>query len=78
MPKANIAMVNPVLYAKIKAQQAALLELCNGSNTIIRVCPYCKHKIAEVIQGQHGYVITKCEKCGEEVVLPPVSFRLAR
>lgn len=77
MPKVNIEQRNPELYSKVKEQQAALMNMCSGAITIVRICPYCKHKIAEVVQGQHGYFMTKCDKCGEDVVFPPLSFRKA-
>lgn len=77
MQRIDIQKTDPVRYAKVKAQQDRLREQCEGTPTVIRVCPYCKHKIAEVVQGNHGFCFAKCERCAEDVIFPPVCFRMA-
>ena len=78
MGKFNIREADPVRYAKVKAEQEAVKMQCEGKLTLVRVCPYCKHKVSEVVKGNHGYAFTKCDKCGEDITFPPVSFRLAK
>ena len=78
MQKTNVQRLNPARYAVIKAEQESLKKQADGKLKMIRLCPYCEHRVESVSQGTHGYVITKCSLCGEEVVFPPLSFRRAR
>lgn len=77
MAKFNIKEVNPMLYEKVKAEQETIKKQCEGKLTLVRVCPYCKHKVSEVVKGNHGYTFGKCDRCGEDIIFPPISFRLA-
>lgn len=69
---------DPVRYAAVKKQQEALKEQCRGLLTVARICPYCNHRIDDAVKGDHGYTFSKCPNCGEEVIFPPIHFRLAR
>ncbi len=75
MPKVNIQQVNPERYAQVKAAQDSLRKQCSGMMKMVRLCPYCDHRVENVVRGEHGYTFAKCSNCGEEVVFPPVSFR---
>lgn len=78
MPKINIREVDPVRYAKVKAEQEQLSAQCSTLMTIARLCPYCGHKMTMLCRGNHNYSKEKCSNCGENVVFPPISFRLVR
>lgn len=78
MQKTNVRQLDPARYARIKAEQDSLMKQAEGMLKMIRLCPYCDHRIESVAQGSHGYVITKCSHCGEEIVFPPLLFRRAR
>lgn len=75
MPKVNIQQTNPVHYAMVKATQDALRSQCSGMMKMVRLCPYCEHRVVNIARGEHGYTFAKCSSCGEEVIFPPVSFR---
>ena len=51
---------------------------CASKMTVARICPYCEHKVTILFRGQHSYSREKCTNCGEEIIFPPISFRLAR
>ena len=76
MHKINIREMDPVRYARVKEEQETLRKQFNGA-VIARLCPYCGHKIEMLYHGNHGACFTKCPRCGEDVTLPPVSFRMA-
>lgn len=78
MAKVNIREINPARYAKIKSEQDALRAQCGSLIKLSRLCPYCEHKVENIAKGSHGYAMAKCPHCGEEVIFPPISFRLAR
>lgn len=75
MQKINAQQLDPVRYAKVRAEQDSLKKQAEGKLKMIRLCPFCEHRIESVAQGSHGYVIIKCPHCGEEVIFPPLSFR---
>jgi hydrogenase maturation factor HypF (carbamoyltransferase family) len=75
MAKVNIQEINPERYAQVKAAQNSLRNKCSGMMKMVRLCPYCDHRVENVARGEHGYTFAKCSNCGEEVVFPPVSFR---
>lgn len=77
MPKINIRESNPALFAQVKSEQDKLREECTASIKVARLCPYCGHKITTICKGNHGYATEKCVNCGEEVIFPPISFRVA-
>jgi hydrogenase maturation factor HypF (carbamoyltransferase family) len=76
--KNNLKLSDPEHYALVKAAQEALKQECIGLMKIVRLCPYCEHKVQNIAKGQHGYAFSKCSRCGEEVIFPPVSFRRAK
>lgn len=78
MPRVNVREADPVRYARVKAEQEKLQAQCVSAMMMARLCPYCSHKIEVLCRGTHGGTITKCSNCGEKVIFPPVSFRLAR
>lgn len=78
MAKFNIREADPARYAKVRAEQNEIRLQCEGTITLVRICPYCKHKVSEVVKGTHGYTFAKCDRCGEDITFPPVSFRLAK
>lgn len=78
MPKVNIKETDPARYAKVKAEQEQLNAQCCTQMTLARVCPYCNHKITILCREQHSFTKEKCSNCGENVIFPPVSFRLVR
>lgn len=78
MPKMNVQQVNPERYAQVKAAQDSLRRQCSGMMKMVRLCPYCDHRVENVARGEHGYTFAKCSNCGEEVVFPPVSFGSVR
>lgn len=75
MAKVNMQQLNPERYARVRAAQDALKAQCSGMMKMVRLCPYCDHRVENVVRGEHGYTFAKCSNCGEEVVFPPVSFR---
>ncbi len=75
MQKIDVQKQDPEHYALVKSEQDKLRKQCAGRMVIARLCPYCKHKIDEAVQGIHGYTFAKCERCGECVIFPPMSFR---
>lgn len=77
MAKINIRQQDPIRYAKVKAEQDELNKQCSAQMTLARFCPYCNHRITILFRGQHGFAREKCPNCGEEVIFPPVSFRMA-
>jgi hypothetical protein len=68
---------DPAKYEAVKKQQDALKERCKGILRVARICPYCDHRVNDVAKGDHGYSFAKCPNCREEVVFPPIHFRLA-
>ena len=77
MPKINIREKDPELYEKVKSEQNKMRTQCNARVKVARLCPYCGHKITTIYKGEHGYATEKCGNCGEDVIFPPISFRLA-
>lgn len=78
MPRVNIREVDPIHYAKVRAEQEKLQAQCDSTMMVARLCPYCSHKIEVLCRGTHSGAIAKCSNCGEKVFFPPISFRLAR
>ena len=78
MQKTNVQQIDPARYARVRAAQDDLKRKAEGKLKMIRLCPYCEHRVESVAQGSHGYVITKYSHCGEEIVFPPLSFRQAQ
>lgn len=76
MSRINVKEADPIRYARVKAEQEALRKQFDGL-VIARLCPYCSHKIEMLYRGSHGACRVKCPHCGEDVTLPPVSFRIA-
>lgn len=76
MPKVDIKKENPELYERVSKEQRALREKCSHYK-VARLCPYCGHKVTTVYKGDHGYSDEKCTNCGENVLFPPISFRMA-
>lgn len=54
MPKVNIQQVNPERYAQVKAAQDSLRRQCSGMMKMVRLCPYCDHRVENVVRGEHG------------------------
>ena len=77
MPRVNVNQTNPVHYARVKAEQEELRKKCSSELSIARICPYCQHRITILFRGQHSYSKEKCPNCGEEVIFPPIQFRMA-
>lgn len=77
MPKTNPKAEDPERYKQVKEQQQALFNQCNTKMTMARICPYCRHRIAIVFSGTHSFTQDKCPNCGEDVIFPPVCFKLA-
>jgi len=75
--KINIRLQNPEHYERVKAQQDALRAKCSAHLSIARLCPYCEHRVSVVLKGEHSYSKEKCPHCGEDIIFPPISFRLA-
>ena len=78
MPKYNVREQDPARYAKAQAVQTELKKQCSGQYTLARICPFCDHKVEILYRGSHGSACLKCPVCGEEVIFPPVSFRMRR
>ena len=78
MARIDVRQINPEHYAQVRADQDALRAKCKGMIKMVRLCPYCEHRVENVARGEHGYTFAKCSNCGEEVVFPPVSFRRVR
>ena len=78
MAQVDPTVYDPERYAAVKKEQDKLRHRCQGLMTLVRICPYCEHKVESVSRGHHSYTFTKCPNCGEEIIFPPVSFRLAR
>ena len=77
MPRIDVKQTDPFRYARVKAEQETLRRQCAGSITVARLCPYCDHKVEVLCRGTHGAAYVKCPSCGESVLFPPISFRLA-
>lgn len=78
MPKVDPKAYDPERYDAVKKDQEEIRQKCKGIMTMVRICPYCGFRIEQVARGSHSYTFTKCQNCGEEVVFPPLSFRLSR
>lgn len=74
MPNFDASAANPIRYNKVSREQANMLDALKGSNSIIRLCPYCDKKISILYPGYHGPEIMKCHNCGEIVVFPAVKL----
>ena len=64
---------------QVKAEQEELklqFSMAAFGTSVARLCPYCEHKIEILYRGEHGPSRAKCPNCGEEVVFPPIAFRL--
>lgn len=77
MKKFDMQQTNPERYKKIKAEQEALSKECSSLMEVARICPYCKHRCSTLLKGEHSYSREKCPNCGEEIVFPPLKFRMA-
>ena len=78
MAKLNIREQNPQRYEAVKAEQNKLKALCSTQMKVSRLCPYCGHSVSIAYKGSHAYDQQKCDKCGETVIFPPLSFRRSR
>lgn len=76
MPRVNIRERNPARYASVQAEQDRLRKQYSSLYTVARICPFCDHKIEILYRGSHGSANIKCPNCGEEVLFPPVEFRI--
>lgn len=77
MAKFNVKETYPERYERVKKEQKELESICESQLRLARLCPYCHHKISVVIRGEHSYTSEKCPNCGEDVVFPPISFRMS-
>lgn len=77
MSKLSIKDVNPEKYKAVKSNQNTMVREIEGLAKMGCYCPYCDHKVIDIVKGSHGYISIKCPKCGERVVFPPVFFRIA-
>ena len=77
MAKVDVQRANPELYEQVKTEQERLKIHCRAQMKVARLCPYCGHKTTTIYKGNHGYADEKCPNCGEEVIFPPISFRLS-
>lgn len=55
MAKVNIQEINPERYAQVKAAQNSLRSKCSGMMKMVRLCPYCDHRVENVARGEHPY-----------------------
>lgn len=76
MPRVNVRTQSPERYNQVRQEQERLIEQFACRTTLARLCPYCEHKVAVICRGSHGAMYVKCDKCGEDVFFPPVSFRI--
>ena len=65
MAKFNAKENDPERYARVKEEQDRLRTRCKSELRLARLCPYCDYKLSVVL------------KCGEIIVFPPISFRMA-
>ena len=77
MARINVKVSDPARYAQIRAEQQELEKNYSSSAMIVRLCPYCKHKVEILCRGTHSATYVKCQNCGEDVIFPPVTFRRA-
>ena len=77
MAKVNAQQLNPERFALVREEQEDMKRQYRGMLKVARLCPYCDHRVEDLARGQHGYTMAKCPNCGQEVVFPPISFRLA-
>ena len=77
MSRVNVRELNPARYDQVKAEQDTLLQEYETQMKIARICPYCQHKVEMLVRGYHGATMIKCPHCGENIVFPPISFRIA-
>ena len=73
----DIRIRGPEKYAAVESQQQKLREETRYMVKISRPCPYCDHSVIVMFPGQNGYLQAKCPNCGQEVIFPPIYFRLA-
>lgn len=79
MARLDVKTQDPERYAQVKAEQEELklqFSMAVFGTSVARLCPYCEHKIEILYRGEHGPSRAKCPNCGEEVVFPPIAFRL--
>lgn len=77
MAKVNAQQLYPERYERVKAEQDNVRRQYRGMMKVARLCPYCDHRVEDIAKGQHSYTMVKCPNCGQEVIFPPISFRLA-
>lgn len=77
MAKFNAKENDPERYAKVKAEQDMLITKAKSQLRLARLCPYCDYKLSIVLKGEHSWTSEKCPNCGEVIVFPPISFRMA-
>ena len=78
MAKINARELDPQRYSCIQTEQQELKKQYSSHITMARICPYCQNKLEILCKGNHGAVYVKCPNCGEQVIFPPVAFRLNR
>ena len=66
MARLDVKTQDPERYAQVKAEQEELKLQFSMA----------EHKIEILYRGEHGPSRAKCPNCGEEVVFPPIAFRL--
>ena len=77
LAKFNAKEYDPERYARVKEEQDRLRTTCKSELRLARLCPYCDYKLSVVLKGEHSYTSEKCPNCGEIIVFPPISFRMA-
>ncbi|MEE0963339.1 MAG: hypothetical protein U0L73_03850 [Ruminococcus bromii] len=77
MAKFNPRENDPERYARVKAEQKILLTKAKSQLGLARLCPYCDYKLSIILKGEHSWTSEKCPNCGEVIVFPPISFRMA-
>ena len=77
MAKFNAKENDPERYAQVKAEQDKLQIKAKSQLRLARLCPYCDYKLSIVLKGDHSWTSEKCPNCGEVIVFPPISFRMA-
>lgn len=70
--KKKIKQIDPERFEWVKKMQEQIPSLEGAS--IMRICPYCKHKLSILANGQHDAEERKCDHCNEPIKLPCVSI----
>lgn len=79
MARLDVKTQDPERYAQVKAEQEELklqFSMAAFGTSVAQALPIPVSIRSSFVSGEHGPSRAKCPNCGEEVVFPPIAFRL--